>query len=60
MDGNFLALMVAYSASTFQLTGKAEPQKNRGKNDLQKCRKMELYYIYKGVFHKIFSFCKMK
>ena len=62
MHGTILALMVSYSASTFQLTGKAEPQKNGGekKNDLQKCRKMELYDIYNSVFHKIFRFFKMK
>ena len=42
MHGNFLALMVTYSALTFQLTRKAEPLKIRGKNDLQNCRKIEL------------------
>ena len=60
MHVTILALMLSYSASTFQLTGKAEPQKIGAKNDLQKCRKMELYDIYNGVFHKIFSFFKMK
>ena len=58
MHGTFLELMVAYNASTFQLTGKAELQKNRGKNDLQKCSKIELYDIYNGAFHKNFSFSK--
>ena len=28
------------------------------KIDLQKCRKMELYDIYNGAFHKNFSFLK--
>ena len=61
MHETIIALMVSYSASTFQLTGKAEPQKmGEKKNDLLKCRKMELYDIYKSVFHKIFSFFKMK
>ena len=39
---NFSSIDGKYSASTFQLTGKAEPLKIRGKNDLQKCRKIEL------------------
>ena len=35
-NGTSLALMVAYSASTFQLAGKAESQKIGAKNEMQK------------------------
>ena len=60
MHGTILALMVSYSASAFQLTGKVESQKKLGlkKIDLQKFSKMELYDIYNGAFHKKFSFSK--
>ena len=59
MHGTILALMVSYSASTFQLAGKAESQKKLGlkKIDLQKCSKMELYDIYITVhFTKVSAF----
>ena len=58
MHGIFLAFMASNSASTFQLTGKAESQKYKGKDDLQKCRNKELYDIYNGAFQKNFSFSK--
>ena len=60
MHGTILALMVSYSASTLQLTGKVELKKKNGakKIDLQKCSKMELYDIYNDAFHKTFSFSK--
>ena len=59
MHGTILALMVSYSASTFQLARKAESQKKLGlkKIDLQKCSKMELYDIYITVhFTKVSAF----
>ena len=49
MHGTILALMVAYSASTFQLTGKAKPLKIRGK-DLQK---------YSNIIYIIVHFTKI-
>ena len=61
MHRTFLALMVAYSSSTFQLIGKAESQKKKKlglKIDFQKCSKMELYTIYNGAFQKNFNFSK--
>ena len=38
MHGTFLALMEAYSASTFQFTGKAKPLKYMGK---MRCKSVE-------------------
>ena len=59
MHGTSLALMVAYSASTFQLTGKAEPQKKRAKMICKSVEKWScIIYIYKGLFHKISAFAK--
>ena len=61
MHGTSLALIVLCSISVFQLTREANHTKKMGaKNWLQKSRNMELYEIYNSVFHKIFSFFKMK
>ena len=52
IDGTMLQL--------FNLQERQNHKKMGAKNDLQKRRKMELYDIYNGVFHKIFRFFKMK
>ena len=54
MHGIFLALMVAYSASSFHFPGKVEPQRYRGK---MKCKSVEKYscIIYIKVYLQNFQ-----